>query len=282
MQDAFRYCETLVREADKDRYLASLFAPAERRAGLHALYAFNTELARVRDHISGPLPGEVRLQWWRDVLSGTARGEIVGNPVAAALLTTVATHLLPLVQLDALIDSRTFDLYDEPMGSVPELEAYTCSTCSVLVELATRILGGSDDPAVTMAARHGGIACGITAIMASFSLHAARGQIFVPADLLAQHGVEPGDILARQATPGLSAALSDLRALARGHLAEAAPVIRRLPDRVMPALLPVALVRPTLEQMERGGDPFVPATIPQWRRQWLLWRASRDRARVAG
>ena len=32
MQDAFAYCAELVREADRDRYLASLFAPAEHPA----------------------------------------------------------------------------------------------------------------------------------------------------------------------------------------------------------------------------------------------------------
>ena len=64
------YCADLVREADFDRYAASLFAPPERRAQLLALYAFNAEIARVRDQISQPLAGEIRLQWWVDVLSG--------------------------------------------------------------------------------------------------------------------------------------------------------------------------------------------------------------------
>jgi phytoene synthase len=282
MQDAFGYCETLVRAADKDRYLASLFAPVEHRASLHALYAFNAELARVRDHISGPLPGEIRLQWWRDVLSGTARGEVAGNPVASALLATIELHGLALPRLDELIDARTFDLYDEPMARVPDLESYARATSSVLIELAARILGGNGDPTIARAARHAGIAYGIVRLLADFPLHAARGQLFVPADLLARHQVEPADIHARRATPGLRTALSDLRALARIHLTEAVPVIVELPEQVMPALLAVALVRPTLDRMERGGEPFTPAEIPQWRRQWLLWRAAYKRARVAG
>ena len=43
----FAHCEALVREADPDRYWASLFAPADKRPHLHALYAFNFEIARV-------------------------------------------------------------------------------------------------------------------------------------------------------------------------------------------------------------------------------------------
>ncbi len=38
-----------------------------RRGALQALYAFNAEIAGIRDRIRQPLPGEIRLQWWRDV-----------------------------------------------------------------------------------------------------------------------------------------------------------------------------------------------------------------------
>ena len=70
MQDAFAYCAELVRTADRDRFLSSLFAPAEHRAALHALYAFNVEVARVREVAREPLPGEIRLQWWSEVVNG--------------------------------------------------------------------------------------------------------------------------------------------------------------------------------------------------------------------
>ncbi|WP_245490156.1 squalene/phytoene synthase family protein, partial [Mesorhizobium sp. M2A.F.Ca.ET.015.02.1.1] len=58
-----------VRAADHDRYLSALYAPADKRGALLALYAFNAEIAGVRDRIHEPLPGEVRLQWWRDVVA---------------------------------------------------------------------------------------------------------------------------------------------------------------------------------------------------------------------
>ncbi|MGC1447408.1 MAG: squalene/phytoene synthase family protein, partial [Xanthobacteraceae bacterium] len=86
MQDAFAYCAELVRQADRDRFLASLFAPVEHRGALHALYAFNVEVTRVREAAREVLPGEIRLQWWTDVLSGERSGEAGANPVAAALL----------------------------------------------------------------------------------------------------------------------------------------------------------------------------------------------------
>ena len=75
MEDHFRHCAGLVRDTDRDRYLATLFAPAEKRDALFALYAFDAEISRVRDLAREPIPGEIRLQWWRDVLGGAGRGE---------------------------------------------------------------------------------------------------------------------------------------------------------------------------------------------------------------
>src|ERR1700746_1400332 len=115
MQDAFAYCAELVRTADRDRFIASLFAPAERRGALHALYGFAAECARVREAAHTALPGEIRLQWWTDVINGERDGEANANPVAAALLTTVERcHLRRDVLLD-VIEARRFDLYEDTM-----------------------------------------------------------------------------------------------------------------------------------------------------------------------
>ncbi len=84
--DAFQHCEELVRAQDKDRYLAALFAPADQRGALFALYAFNAEVAAVRDRVREPMAGEIRLQWWRDALNGERGGRGSANPVAAALI----------------------------------------------------------------------------------------------------------------------------------------------------------------------------------------------------
>ena len=37
-----------------------------------AIYAFNVEISRVREQVSQPLPGKMRLQWWTDLLAGQA------------------------------------------------------------------------------------------------------------------------------------------------------------------------------------------------------------------
>jgi len=277
MQDAFAYCAEVVRATDRDRYLATLFAPAKKRGALYALYAFNSEVARVREAARQPLPGEIRLQWWSDVLRGERSGEANANPVASALLAAMKQHHIASAKLIDLIDARRFDLYDEPMAAVVDLETYARRTSSVLFALAAQVLSASEAQAI---AEPAGIAYAIVDLLRALPLHAARHQLYVPTEVLNRHHVQTEDLFAGRTSAALNAALADLRNLARNHLAKASKRMSELPGGVLPAFLPVALVQPSLDRLERS-DAFVPAEIPPWRRQWLIWRAARNPARIA-
>ena len=278
MQDAFAYCAELVRTADRDRFIATLFAPAEFRPALHALYAFNSEVARVRELAREPLPGEIRLQWWSEVIGGERGGEANANPVASALLAAIERHRLARSTLVDLVEAHRFDLYDEPMKSVADLETYARKASSALFALAVQILAGSDTEAVSDPA---GIAYAIAGLLRAFPLHVARRQLYVPADILERHAVRTHELYAGLSSAGLVAALAEMRELARSHLAVAHERVIASSPKAAPALLPVALVRPSLDRLQRSG-PFAPAEIPAWRRQWTIWRAARNPARIAG
>jgi phytoene synthase len=276
MADSFDHCEDLVRTGDKNRFLATLFAPQKYRRALYALYAFNLEVARTRELAREPMPGEIRLQWWRDVLGGAGRGEIDAHPVAAALRDVVVRYRLPPRMLTELIDARSFDLYDEPMASLSELERYALQSSSALIELAGRILCDGRDPNASDLARHAGIAYAIAGLLRALPFHSARSQLYLPAELMQRYGAEVADALSGNATTELRAVLAELRLVARHHLGAARGLLNDAPPELAPALLPVALVRPALDRMERRGyRPFQPSELPQWRRQWILWRAAR-------
>ena len=281
MQQAFAHCEALVRAADRDRFLATLFAPRERRGALFALYAFNVEIARVREVVRDPVAGEIRLQWWSDVLAGDGRGEIEAHPVASALRASVARYGLPPERLQTTISARRFDLYDEPMAALAELEAYADGASSGLIALAAQILNGGGASDLETLSHHAGRAHAIAGLLKAFPFHAARGQLFVPLELLERHGADREDVRIGRATPQLRSALADLRDSARRHLRQAQDMARTVSPDAMPALLPVALSGATLARMERGDyDPFVPVEIAPWRRQWLIWRAARRPSRI--
>jgi 15-cis-phytoene synthase len=272
MQDAYAHCEAVVRAADKHRFLAALFAPAERRRHLHALYAFNGEIARVRELAREALPGEIRLQWWRDVLGGDARGEVSANPIAAALLDTVATCGLPREPLIRLIDAHGFDLYDDAMATLADLDVYGRDTDGTLMSLAARILAGNEAAA---AAASAGVACAITGRLRSFPANVARRQMFVPLELLDRHGLSRAAIEAHQDSPELRAALADMRAHAQSAFTAFCDAVAEIPERAAPAFLAVAVVPAWLARLERTADPFGTVDLPQWRRQWIIWRAAR-------
>jgi phytoene synthase len=130
------------------------------------------------------------------------------------------------------------------------------------------------------AAKAAGIAQALTAVQQSFPLHARRKQLFIPADLLARHGVALHDIFAGRASAGLNAALAELRTIARQHLLEAQQHLTVPPPEALAAFLPLALIGPSLRLLERC-DAFAPKEISPWRRQWLIWRAARKPARIA-
>src|SRR5215469_17402716 len=214
MPDNFAYCENLVRAGDKDRWLATLFAPVDRRPHLHALYAFNLEIARVRELAREPMAGEIRLQWWREAVAGTRAGEAAANPVAAALRETIARCRLPEQIFADLLEARAFDLYDDPMPNLDAFVGYCRRTASGLIELAARVLDDKGAPLADIAAP-AGIAYAATGLLRAFALHASRAQLYVPADVLARHRVSTSDIFAGRTINALRAALAEMRIHAR-------------------------------------------------------------------
>ncbi len=276
MQDAFSYCAELVHNSDRDRFIATLFAPVQCRAGLHALYAFSLEVARVRDLAREAMPGEIRLQWWREVLQRQREGEASASPIAVALLSTIEAYRLPVNTLLMLIEARRFDLYNEPMVTIAQLEDYAINTSSALFDMAAQVLGAD----AAAAARPAGIAYAMTGLLAALPKHAARRQLYLPLQLLESHGLGPEDVFAAHSSAPLNTAFAELRSLVRRHLDAAAEMLRSLPQQALPAFLPMALVRPSLDRLERS-DIFAPSMLAPWRRQWLMWRAARNLNRLA-
>lgn len=276
------YCAALVRDLDRDRYVADLFAPAERRGALFALHAFNAEVARVREAITNPLAGEVRLQWWREALAGNGQGDVRANPVAAALLEAIDTHRLPRASLEALLEARQFDLYDDAMPTVNDLEGYAGETSSALIRLATLVLAPEAGAASAEAAGHAGVAYAVTGLLRAFPVHARRGQCYLPLDLLAAHGLTREDAVSGVASPALGEVLAALRALARRHHHAAMTALAGVSAAELPAFLPLTLVPSDLDRLERPHDPFagvLPA--PAFLRLWRLWRGAGTLAKAA-
>ncbi|QND64203.1 phytoene/squalene synthase family protein [Mesorhizobium loti] len=260
-----------VRAADHDRYLTALYAPADKRDALFSLYAFNAEIAGIRDRIHEALPGEVRLQWWRDVIA--AGGEAgAGHPTAVALNATIATFNLPKLAFENMLDARIFDLYDDPMPSRTDLEGYCGETAAALIQLAAMTLDPVEAPRFAELAGRAGCAQAMTGLLLLLPLHRRRGQCFVPADILAAAGSSPQEFITGDGGPGAKRAVAAMMALAREHLTAFERGASALPVSLRPAFLPLTLSRAYLGKMENGSPLDGVARLSALRRHWLLLR----------
>lgn len=275
--DAAGFCAGVVREFDFTHYAATLFVTPEQRRALLALYAFNVEIARVHEHIRQPMAGEIRLQWWTDMLAGQGHGYVEGSPVASELMRAVEAHALPVERLTRLIEAHQFDLYNDPMPDSEVLDTYAQETSSALFELGARIAGASPD-ALAEVTRQAGIAETYLHVLTRLPFDASRQQVYLPLDLLTRHGGGIDEVFAGKMTPALRATIAEFVDLALSHFKLMHAPLMQLAPEARQVFLPMAMARRTLERARRPDfDPYKPQPDSRLRILWTLWRASRSR-----
>ena len=131
-------CAALVERGDPDRFAAVMAAPVAARPRLWPLYAFNLEVARAPWVTKEPMIAEMRLQWWRDVVSDPHPR---AHPVAGPLHSLIRAANLPAEVLDGLIAARRWDVYRDAFADRAAFDAYLEATAGGLMWLAARALG---------------------------------------------------------------------------------------------------------------------------------------------
>lgn len=274
MTEAARtYCFELVRQADKDRFLATLFAPEATQPHLMALYAFNTEISRIRESVSEPQLGEIRLAWWRDTIAGLYAGVPGDHPVAQALAPAIEAGSLPMQPFLGMIEARQFDLYDDPMPTMGDLEGYLGETSSSLIQLAAMILVGPNARTLGGAAGLAGVAYGLAGLLRSLPIQRARGQCYVPKDLLARHGLTTVEWFSGRDEQKTAMVISELCDHASRRLSEARVEAVAGLGAALPAFLPVSFTELYLNRIKSlgAGGLMKETHVSQLRKQVRLY-----------
>jgi phytoene synthase len=265
-----------LRANDRDRYLATLVLPEKERGAITALYAFNADVASIRDRAREAAAGEIRLQWWQDALAGEGHGAVRANPLADALLDAISQHGLPVPALSRMIEARRFDLYDDPMPDLATFEGYAGETASALYQLAAMILNrGPVEPGD--AAGHLGVAHALIGHLRAFGYNASKGRIVLPRDVFATCGVSEMDVRTGKESENLSVALTRFADLAGEHLRKADLAIASLPRDLRSVFAPIALLRAQLERLNLDA-PFAPQPdLADWQKIAVLgwWKLRR-------
>lgn len=278
MPNSHDFAVQSLREHDRDRYLATLVLPTESRLHVTAILAFNADIAAIRERVSGPQPGEIRLQWWNDALTGDGHGEVHQNPLADGLLDTVAKYGLPIGTLQRLIGARRFDLYDDPMPDLETFEGYAGETASTLFQLAAMILNNGEPIEQGDAAGHLGVAQAMIGHLRAFGYVSSQGRIMLPWSILEANGVRETELFRGQDSEGLQSALSQIAELAEDHLTKARIAIASAPAKLRPAFAAIAVLENQLVNWKQNSsNPFAPpGDEPDWRKiarlTWWAWR----------
>ncbi len=238
----------IARREDHDRYNCALYAKGGDRQYLMALLAFNWEVARVREMVSEPMLGEIRLQWWSDVIDEICDGTIRAHPVAQALSDAINERDLPQELFFEIIDARTLDLEAAGPANLDALHAFASATGGALHELQMRIAGGTGD--LLKAARAAGTAWALTGLLRAVGFHASMNKMYLPEDEMAALGLGPDDIYRGEFTDELRGVLKQIGTAARAQLQWARELSKSAKKRQMPALLPAALAANYLKHME--------------------------------
>ena len=249
----------MVRAADPDRYFSSLFAPAPHRPYLHALYAFNHEVAHVAESVREPMLGAIRLEWWRETAEGAAKGAARNHDVARGLAALFEARGLQLADFEAIIAARAFDSSSEHFADFAGLESYLDATGGGVMRLAAQILGG--DPAIT---REAALAYGLAGLLRSRPFHSRRHKLYLPLDLLSALHLTADEFFVLENDPRIAAAMRQAVLRARDHFLAARHGPR--PRAALPAILPAALVPVYLKRLGRD--------VPIHRRQMALLGAA--------
>jgi NADH dehydrogenase [ubiquinone] 1 alpha subcomplex assembly factor 6 len=272
MADKTSYCAQMLRRQDADRYLTALFAPADRREALFALYAFNVEIARAREAVSEPFMGLIRLQWWRDALADIYRGGQAGiraHEVVRPLAQAIQQYRLPPELFERLIATRERDLDSDPPADLAALVDYADGSSAALVMLALDILG-EPTQAAREAGRATGIAWALTGLLRAVPFHASRRRLYLPASLMAEAGLVPQALFERGPSAALVPVVRAVAGEASLWLVRARESAGQVPRRFQPALLSATLATAYLRRLAAAKfNPFderVQQTPP-----WRIW-----------
>lgn len=245
------YSAETVRKHDPDRFLLGLFAAAERRPALWALYAFNHEIAKTREVVTNTQLGLIRLQWWRDALAAIyGGGAVPRHQIVEPLAAAVRQYNLPREAFDNLVYAREFDIEDRLPANLPGMVKYAEFTAAPLTRLSLDIQGVAAD---AEASRAVSVTYALTGILRATPVLLQQRRCYLPEDLIGQQGITVYDLYDGTGMGKLSPVAE---AVAKAARAELTALPKKMPG---PLRLMAKLADMHLKQIEDAGyDLFAP------------------------
>ncbi|MZE80519.1 squalene/phytoene synthase family protein, partial [Streptomyces sp. SID5475] len=266
LRAAYRECRRLNARHGKTYFLATRLLPVERRPAVHALYGFARWADDIVDDLAcdtSPSERSVALERLRERLTAGlrdggrygdggpadtpadapngARAGADDEPVVRALAHTAHRYAIDHRHFTDFMDSMRSDLEVTDYPTYDDLRRYMHGSAAVIGLQMLPVLGTvvpREEAAPHAAAL--GVAFQLTNFLRDVGEDLDRGRVYLPADLLAAHGVDRDLLQWSRATgardPRITAALMAAADLTRGVYREAAPGIPMLDPVARPCI----------------------------------------------
>ncbi|MCB5164509.1 phytoene/squalene synthase family protein [Streptomyces bambusae] len=244
LRSAYALCRSLHAAHGRTYFLATRLLPVERRPAVHALYGFARWADDIVDDLDRRRPAAERDRQLLRLEEALTRGLDTGTstePVVRALADTAARYRIPHAHFTDFMASMRDDLIVTDYPTYQDLRAYMHGSAAVIGLQMLPVLGTVTDP--REAAPHAaalGVAFQLTNFLRDVGEDLDRGRVYLPADLLAAHGVDRPLLEHSRRTgrgdPRIRAALVAAEAMTRTVYREAEPGIDMLDPRVRPCI----------------------------------------------
>jgi phytoene synthase len=261
-----------VKRYDRDRYTICAGVSREARSALYALYAFNLEVAKIREIVSEPMLGQIRLQWWREAIDGIYRGTPRDHAVVTALADAIDRHHPPSERFERLIDAREFDLEDRQPDTVKDLTAYVDATSGELTCLALHMLQVFDGSLMEQG-RLAGTARALNGLLYAIPFHAAQGRCYLPRALTDEHGVSVDALYGGSGNDSLCRVVAEIADLAQQYRDAAVFEPSGMVFNARPAFADLSVIEADLRRLKKARyDVFSARPTGPFKRRWMLIR----------
>lgn len=273
--DAGDYAESVVRRSGTSFFWAMRRLPEAKRHGMYAVYAYCREVDDIADDEGEQAGKMVRLKQWRGEIEHLYGGGEPEFPVARALVAPVIRFGLKKKDFLALLDGMETDAADRlRIADTDGLFLYCDRVACAVGRLSNRIFGIDEENGDRVAYALGQ-ALQLTNILSDLREDAGRDRLYLPADMLAAHGINEANPEAVLAHPAIADVCAELAAIAADRFAEAEAALALCDRRLMrPAVMMMQVYRRILEKLKKRGWRRIsePVRLSKLQKLWIAFR----------
>lgn len=224
------YTRALARAHYENFHVATWLLPRRLRQDFCNVYAFCRWADDLGDEIGDAAESLRLLEWWRGELEAMYAGA-ARHPVFVALRRTVERHELPVEPFADLIRAFEQDQRVTRYRSWEEVYGYCRYSANPVGRLVLYLCGYRDEERQRLSdATCTGLQ--LTNFWQDVVVDLAKGRVYLPQELLEQHGYPPEDLLARRATVAFRAVMREAVGVARGWFEQGLPLTRMVAGRL--------------------------------------------------